>query len=83
MLPETIHDKKKERKHIKKTYYFYPWNLPENFMTYLSKELKLKIRKSYEEANNPLNYPTGCITYENFYTHTELNEIEKNIEHSE
>ena len=48
-------------------------------MTYLSKELKMKIRKSYDEANNPVNYPTGVATYENFFTHGELNEIEKSV----
>jgi len=38
---------------------------------------------SYQESINPLNYPVGCHTYENFYTEKEINEIEKNIEDTE
>lgn len=36
-----------------------------------------------EERKNPFNYPVGCTTYENFYSHEELCEIEKLVEDTE
>jgi len=45
----------------------------------MPKHLKKKVKSSYEESINPLNYPSGCHTYENFYSNDELINIENKV----
>lgn len=68
---------------IKKEFFFDPDNLPENYMLFIDEETEKKIRKSAEERRNPLNYPVGCVTYENFFNHEELKGMESNVEETE
>jgi len=67
----------------KSMFYFYPWNLPENYGKFMTKEAKEKIKSSQKEANNPINYPVGAHCYENFFTNEEMNGFEKDINDTE
>ena len=35
------------------------------------------------EENNPLNYPTGCTSYENFFSNDEMLRFEENVNKTE
>ncbi len=52
---------------IKKTFYFDPEVVPSNYDKYLDPESNTKEYKSY---------PIGCTTYENFFGHNEMKEME-------
>lgn len=68
---------------VKKEFFFSPDNLPDNYSEFISPETQALIRKKPEEARNPFNYPVGIVSYENFYTHEELLEIERQVETTE
>ena len=71
------------RKVIKREFYFDPGNLPENYSLFIDKVTEKHFRNNPEERKNPLNYPVGITTYDNFYSHDELREIEKLVEDTE
>lgn len=52
-----------------------PDNLPTNYDKYLPKE----VRGDKEKMKDPESYPVGCVTYENFFTHEEMKEMEKKV----
>jgi len=83
MVTEKMHDTNSGKDYLKKSYYFYPWNLPENYMKFVAPDTLEKIKSSQLEANNPINYPTGCVSYENFFTNEEMCEFENQIMHTE
>jgi hypothetical protein len=58
---------------IKKTYYFDPNVVPSNYDRYLDKEL-IRDKSKLKEATS---YPVGCTTYENFFTHEEMFQMER------
>lgn len=55
-------------------------NLPDNYRNYIEDP---EILKNEEKKYDPLNYPVGCTTFENFFTHEELLEMEKQVEITE
>ena len=67
------------KKYLKKVYYFNPHNLPENYVTFQPKHLRAKVKTSQFEKNNPLNYPTGCHCFENFFSNAEMMKLENKI----
>ncbi len=60
---------------LKKVFYFNPDNLPENYGTEYIKTIN-NVSKDKLEPNDPRKYPVGCVTYENFFTHSEMTEME-------
>ena len=52
-------------------------------MLFIDEKTEKLINSSSEQRSNPFNYPVGVTTYENFYSHQELCEIESNIEQTE
>ena len=50
---------------------------------FIDLEMEQKFIKNPEERKNPQNYPVGAVTYENFFSHEELKEIESLVEKTE
>jgi hypothetical protein len=59
---------------IKKTFYFDPEVIPSNFDKYLDPAL---------DKNDYKSYPVGCTTFENFFGHDEMKQMELKIEETE
>eukprot|EP00347_Sterkiella_histriomuscorum_P020874 403336135 len=64
---------------IKKKYYLNPENLPENYHKFIDS----KILKDPELKSDFRNYPIGVTSFENFFTHGELLNIEENVMETE
>lgn len=45
--------------------------------------IRSKVLKNQKQRNCPYNYPVGVTSYENFYSHEELCEIERLVEETE
>ena len=64
---------------IKKTYYFDPEVVPDNFSPYVTEDAKKDVSKKSDYHS----YPAGCTSYENFFTHSEMKDMEQKIEATE
>lgn len=65
---------------IKRTFYFDPDCIPSNYDPYLDYKA---IKKDKSLLKNYRTFPAGCTTYENFFSHEEMVEMERNIEETE
>lgn len=60
---------------IKREYFFETDNLPENYTAlFMPKDSK---------KEKIFKYPVGVVSYENFFTHEELLNMERKVEHTE
>jgi len=62
---EEVIDFGDRKKIIKRQYFFKPDNLPENYHNYIDPQ----ILKDKKKKKDPLNYPCGCTSYTNFFSH--------------
>jgi len=68
---------------LKREWFFQPDNLPENYHLYISDDTKALFKKTPAEKENAFNYPIGVTTYDNFFSHKELEQIETQVEETE
>lgn len=68
---------------VKREFYFDPDNLPENYNLFIDEATEKLFKREPEQRKNPHNYPVGVTTYDNFYSHEELKEIESLVERTE
>mmetsp|Transcript_43389 Transcript_43389/g.41835 ORF Transcript_43389/g.41835 Transcript_43389/m.41835 type:complete len:113 (+) Transcript_43389:2303-2641(+) len=61
---------------IRKDFYFHPDNLPPNFRDIVGIQNR-------EDPDDIENFRVGCHTYENFYSHEQMKELESYIEETE
>ena len=74
----------KRKRVMKREYFFMPDNLPENYDQFMPEATKVILKsRQKNKKNNPTLYPVGITSYENFFSHEELQEIENLVEETE